>query len=208
MSPPSIAVQPASTVAAYAELERPWPLVTVGSYTDQVVSCLNGVTCHGDTEIGASHSTVTSCAMTARLLRQRPGVAAHRTESIGATACLFQQWVEKDYEVRLIAVDGRCFSARIDSSSERGRVDWRADYDSLTYTQIPTPDHVKTAVVKLISALNLRFGALDFIVTPTGEWVFLEINPNGQCAWINSLTPMIASAIADALEGLTAAPCR
>lgn len=100
---------------------------------------------------------------------QRVDIEKLDMESIGATACLFQQWVEKDYEVRLIAVDGRCFSARIDSSSERGRVDWRADYDSLTYTQIPTPDHVKTAVAKLISALNLRFGDLDFIVTPTGE---------------------------------------
>lgn len=128
------------------------------------------------------------------------------TESIDITACLFQQWVEKDYEVRLVSVDGQCFSTRIDSSSERGRRDWRADYDSLTYTPIPTPDHVKTAVAKLTSTLDLRFGALDFIVTPTGEWVFLEINPNGQWAWIDSVTPMIANAIADALEGLTTAP--
>ncbi|MGH3799798.1 MAG: ATP-grasp ribosomal peptide maturase [Pseudonocardiaceae bacterium] len=126
--------------------------------------------------------------------------------SISITACLFQQWIEKDYEVRLAVVDGRCFSARIDSSSERGRLDWRADYDSLTYTPIPTPDHVRMAVAKLTTTLNLRFGALDFIVTPAGEWLFLEINPNGQWAWIDDLTPMIANAIADALGGLTEAP--
>ncbi|MGQ0778725.1 MAG: hypothetical protein ACT4NY_30645 [Pseudonocardiales bacterium] len=28
------------------------------------------------------------------------------------------------------------------------------------------------------------YGALDFIVTPSGEWIFLELNPNGQWAWI------------------------
>jgi D-alanine-D-alanine ligase-like ATP-grasp enzyme len=76
----------------------------------------------------------------------------------------------------------------------------------LAYTSISTPDHVRIAVVKLTSVLGLRFGALDFIVTPAGEWVFLEINPNGQWVWIDDVTPMIANAIADALEGLTAAP--
>jgi hypothetical protein len=37
-------------------------------------------------------------------------------------------------------------------------------------------------------------------VTPEGEWVFLEVNPNGQWAWLQDETGLpIASAIADAL---------
>jgi D-alanine-D-alanine ligase-like ATP-grasp enzyme len=49
---------------------------------------------------------------------------------------------------------------------------------------------------------RLRFAALDFIVTPDGEYVFLEANPNGQWAWIEHETGLpIAAAIADALEG-------
>lgn len=48
--------------------------------------------------------------------------------------------------------------------------------------------------------LGLRFGALDFLVTPSGEWYFLEVNPNGQWAWIEQETGLpISSAIADAL---------
>src|SRR6266851_4864116 len=44
-------------------------------------------------------------------------------------------------------------------------------------------------------------GALDFLVTPEGKWVFLEINPNGQWAWIEEETGLpIAAAIADALR--------
>jgi len=36
----------------------------------------------------------------------------------------------------------------------------------------------------------------------SGDWVFLEINPNGQWAWIENETGLpIASAIADALTG-------
>jgi biotin carboxylase len=43
-------------------------------------------------------------------------------------------------------------------------------------------------------------GALDFLVTPEGEWVFLEVNPNGQWAFVEQATGLpIAAAIADAL---------
>ncbi|MGH3624933.1 MAG: ATP-grasp ribosomal peptide maturase [Sciscionella sp.] len=123
--------------------------------------------------------------------------------SVAATTCLFQQQVIKDHEVRVAVVDGRCFAARIDAHSERARVDWRADYDSLSYTPTTVPDIVRDHISRMLRTLRLRFGALDFAVTPSGQWVWLEINPNGQWAWINELTPRIASAIADALEGRT-----
>ncbi|MGH3929486.1 MAG: hypothetical protein ACRDTF_05860, partial [Pseudonocardiaceae bacterium] len=123
--------------------------------------------------------------------------------AIAATSCLFQQAVPKEYEVRVTAVDGRCFAARIDAHSDRARVDWRADYDALTYQLIEVPGDVRVKIIALLRALRLRFGALDFIVTPSGDWVWLEINPNGQWAWIADLTPRIAAAIADALEGRT-----
>ena len=48
--------------------------------------------------------------------------------------------------------------------------------------------------------LGLRFGALDFVVTPDDRWIFLEINSNGQWAWIEDATGQpVAAAIADAL---------
>lgn len=52
----------------------------------------------------------------------------------------------------------------------------------------------------LMSTPGLRFGALDFLLTPEVAWVFLEVNPNGQWAFIEQATGLpIAAAIADAL---------
>jgi hypothetical protein len=48
-------------------------------------------------------------------------------------------------------------------------VDWRSDYDALTYQVIEPPADVIRGVHDLMSELGLRFGALDFLVTPTGE---------------------------------------
>ncbi|SDP10272.1 hypothetical protein SAMN04487905_1022 [Actinopolyspora xinjiangensis] len=35
---------------------------------------------------------------------------------------------------------------------------------------------------------GLLYGALDFVITPEGRWVFLEINPGGQYGWLEAAT--------------------
>lgn len=49
--------------------------------------------------------------------------------------------------------------------------------------------------------LKLRFGAFDFIVTPAGEVVFLEVNPSGQWLWLDRVAGL---AISDAMADLLA----
>lgn len=122
-------------------------------------------------------------------------------EGITVTAHSFQRQVPKAFEVRATVVDDQVFAARIDALSVLGRTDWRADYQHLRYTPYALPDEVADCVRMLLRRLRLRFGALDFVVTPAGEHVFLEVNPNGQWAWIEDETGLpIAAAIADALE--------
>ncbi|MGH3773289.1 MAG: ATP-grasp ribosomal peptide maturase [Pseudonocardiaceae bacterium] len=122
--------------------------------------------------------------------------------NVSRTMHLFQEWVPKEYEVRLTVVDGRFFAARIDATSEAARVDWRSDYQSISYAVTETPGAVRSQVNALLDALGLRFAALDFIVAPDGRWWFLECNPNGQWAWIEEETGIpITGALADALEG-------
>jgi glutathione synthase/RimK-type ligase-like ATP-grasp enzyme len=101
----------------------------------------------------------------------------------------------------LTVVDGDLFATRIDAGSAEAVVDWRADYDHLTYMAVDVPAAVRVGVVALMGRLCLRFAALDFVVTPDGRWVFLEVNPNGQWAWIEDATGQpIAAAIATALQ--------
>lgn len=123
------------------------------------------------------------------------------TPGVEHTAHLFQVWAEKAYEVRLTVVGDGLFAARIDAGTPAARTDWRSDYDNLTYSPLETPHHVRRAVIRLMSGLQLTYGALDFVVTPDGEWVFLELNPNGQWGWIELATGLpIAAAIADRLQ--------
>lgn len=94
------------------------------------------------------------------------------TDTVSATAHLFQKWVDKTYEVRLTVVDDVFFAVRIDAESDASAVDWRTDYDNLRYAIVDVPHSVRDHVHRLLDLLRLRFAALDFIVTPSGEWAF------------------------------------
>jgi ATP-grasp ribosomal peptide maturase len=121
-------------------------------------------------------------------------------DAIRHTAHLFQEQLEKAYEVRLTVVDDQFFPARLTATSAAGQIDWRSDYDAIEYAVASPPDHVRVGVCELLQSLGLRFAAIDFVVTPAGEWYFLDLNPNGQWAWIEQETGLpICAAIADAL---------
>ncbi|KWX01719.1 ATP-grasp ribosomal peptide maturase [Carbonactinospora thermoautotrophica] len=63
------------------------------------------------------------------------------------------------------------------------------------------PDRVRDGVRALMRHFGIVFGAFDFVVTPDGEWRFLEVNSNGQWSWIEHETGLpISSAIADLLQ--------
>ncbi|MBH1935852.1 ATP-grasp ribosomal peptide maturase [Streptomyces sp. AV19] len=121
---------------------------------------------------------------------------------VGTTAHLFQAWVPKAYEVRLTVVGSRMFAAEIHADSDEGHVDWRSDYDSHTYRICTPPEEVALGVRRMLDVLRLPYGAFDFVVTPQGQWWFLEVNPSVQWGFIEYATGLpITNAVCDYLEG-------
>lgn len=142
---------------------------------------------------------------------RRAGVPTHLIDpddlddTVSLTAHLFQEWVPKAHEVRLTAVGVDLFAAEIHAGSDAARVDWRSDYDSLTYDVCKVPDDVRAGVLGWMEHFRLNFGAFDFAVTPAGDWVMFECNPSGEWSWIQNRTGLpIAAHIAALLakEGL------
>lgn len=122
-------------------------------------------------------------------------------ESIRLCAHQFQEWVDKHHEIRLTVVGEEFFAAEIHAQSEAAHIDWRNDYAALGYEIADVPDDVRRGVMELMRTFGLVFGALDFVVTPAGEWRFLEVNPNGQWGWIQAVTDMpISTALVDLLQ--------
>jgi hypothetical protein len=53
------------------------------------------------------------------------------------------------------------------------------------------PERVERACLELLRRLGLVFGCFDFIVTPEGGHVFLEVNSAGQFLWVEEASPEI-----------------
>ncbi|EKO3908843.1 hypothetical protein GTU35_001894 [Vibrio fluvialis] len=113
-------------------------------------------------------------------------------EVSGENPIVLQSYIPKAYEVRYTVVGDDHHVCQIQSqSSSKANVDWRRyDIPKTPHYKLTPPEHIKEKVNKLMTMLDLEFGALDFIVTPSDEWYFLEINTMGQWLWIEDLTGM------------------
>lgn len=112
-----------------------------------------------------------------------------------------QKRIEKKYDIRVTVVEETIFAARIHSQSNpHTQTDWREGENLLEHEIIDLPEVLANQCRKLLKQLNLKFGAIDFVETQDNQFVFLEINPNGQWAWIQLQTGMpISDAIAKTL---------
>jgi ATP-grasp ribosomal peptide maturase len=126
------------------------------------------------------------------------------------TTHLFQERIPKAYEIRLTVVGKRDFAVAIHAHSTAARIDWRTDYDALTYEVIDCPAGIANRVRDFLSAAGLTYGAFDFIVAADTDdpvflednAVFLECNAAGQWGWLAQECGLpIAEAIADELIG-------
>ncbi len=106
------------------------------------------------------------------------------------TPGIFQPYVEKQFEIRIVVIGRELFACAIDSqNSERSREDWRRyDLKNTPYTPYELPADLADKIRRYMDRLGLVFGSIDMIVTPEGEHIFLEINPNGQFDWIAQLS--------------------
>jgi glutathione synthase/RimK-type ligase-like ATP-grasp enzyme len=120
---------------------------------------------------------------------------------------LIQERIEKTADIRVTVVGEAVFACRIDSQSHIATsLDWRVAVNSdirLEHIMIKLPEDIETACVALVRELNLEFGAID-LVESSDSYTFLEINPNGQWAWIQQRTGApISDALVDALLSRT-----
>ena len=104
-------------------------------------------------------------------------------ELVRAAPGIYQERIAKQYEVRAQFFGGTCLAVRIDARRvEYGDFDWRLNQASggLETAPVRLPPNLHERCVRLLGALGLVAGGFDFIVTPEGDWVFLEVNEAGQ----------------------------
>jgi glutathione synthase/RimK-type ligase-like ATP-grasp enzyme len=106
--------------------------------------------------------------------------------ALSQSVSIFQHRIKKDHELRVTVVGDEVYAVAIDASSSKlGQNDWRTyDSENIHYWRTELPKNVENMCLELVRFFGLHYGALDLIVTPEDEFVFLEINAFGQWAWL------------------------
>ncbi|WP_222831894.1 ATP-grasp domain-containing protein [Kangiella koreensis] len=111
-------------------------------------------------------------------------------DAVREIPCHFQEYIQKKYELRVTVVEDAVFAAKIHSQDdERTRVDSRDMSAEILYEATELPEHIKDRCLSLIKSYDLNYSAMDIIVTPDDEYVFLENNPSGNFLYIQQLIP-------------------
>lgn len=92
----------------------------------------------------------------------------------------FQEYKNKEFELRITVINSVFFPVKI---TNQDKVDWRKSSEKNKFEMCKIPSFLKKDCLKILKELNLTFGAFDYIYTGE-EYIFLEVNPNGQWLWL------------------------
>ena len=112
----------------------------------------------------------------------------HSLDAVAVAPNIFQPYIEKAYELRCVVMGDRIFAAKLDSQAHAStRTDWRAgavEDEEIRWEVSDLPEGVQAGLHRLMRSFDINFASIDLIVTPDGEYVFLDLNPNGQWLWL------------------------
>lgn len=92
---------------------------------------------------------------------------------------IFQEYIAKMYELRIVYVDGVFFTGKIPVDEKK--TDWReVTGKPILWEQYELPIFLQLQLTEIMNKLGLHFGAIDMIKKTDGQYTFLEVNPQGE----------------------------
>ncbi|MBC7010431.1 hypothetical protein BIZ38_18460 [Pseudoalteromonas sp. BZK2] len=112
---------------------------------------------------------------------------------LSVSSGIYQTYIEKEYELRILYIDGRFIACKIGTSEHHsGQHDWRALPSSkFKITPYQLPEEIEFSLTELMESLDLKTGSIDMIRSKNGEYVFLEVNESGQFIWMELENPEV-----------------
>lgn len=110
---------------------------------------------------------------------------------------IFQPYIEKEYELRIVYLDEEFFTGKINNSEN---ADWRIAQGNYFWSEYHLPENIKQNLTAMMKEMGLYLGAIDVIKGKDGQYYFLEVNPQGEWGMLQKdLNFPIAQRIADNL---------
>lgn len=111
----------------------------------------------------------------------------NQLECFAQVPMAFQEKLEIDVDVRVVVVGDSVFPASIAAKQNPEVTDWRISDiigDEIVYDRINLPKEIKQNCLDITRRFHLNYSSIDLVKDREGNFIFLELNPNGQWGWI------------------------
>jgi glutathione synthase/RimK-type ligase-like ATP-grasp enzyme len=115
-------------------------------------------------------------------------ILSENLDSIRFCPSIFQEYIEKDIEIRTFFVDNEYYSMAIFSQNDnKTAIDYRNYNVEKPNRNVPfeLPNEILLKLKKFAKKINCTTGSIDLILNKDSEFIFLEINPMGQYHWLS-----------------------
>lgn len=117
--------------------------------------------------------------------------AALSDADIAQCITVYQQRIDKVADIRMVVMGQDAFAYRVIQEGEQ-HFDFRLGFyqkNHLKYEEIAVPPSLREKMAAFMSSLRINFASADFALKADGEFVFLDLNPNGQWLFIEAESP-------------------
>ena len=102
---------------------------------------------------------------------------------------VFQAFIHKRAEYRVVVVGTECFTMKITSSEKNSKPDWRTeDLKKLKFSKARLPKILSDKLVKIAQSRKLTLATIDLLEDQDGHFIFLEMNRPGKWLFVELLT--------------------
>ena len=103
---------------------------------------------------------------------------------------LVQEYVKKQYELRIFYLENRLWATALFTQNDaKTRINQKNYNQNKATRAIPfkLPKIIENKLFLFFKKLNTNTGSVDMIVTPQQEYVFVEVNLNGQFGYYSDV---------------------
>jgi glutathione synthase/RimK-type ligase-like ATP-grasp enzyme len=104
-------------------------------------------------------------------------------DSIRSSPAIYQEFIPGTNHIRLNCFGNQSYAGLIETDD----LDWRPNL-TVPISRWSVPDALQSVIRKVLDELGLEMGIMDLKQTPEGEFVWLEVNPQGQFLFLEGLT--------------------
>jgi predicted ATP-grasp superfamily ATP-dependent carboligase len=110
-------------------------------------------------------------------------LARYSDEAFSVSPAIYQEFITGTRHLRILTFGGRSIAGIIDTTD----VDWRPNLN-VPIARYEVEPALQSQIDLVLKSLGLRMGVIDIKIDDRGQFVWLEVNPQGQFAFLEPLT--------------------